>query len=503
MTAVSLDSGRGDALARPKVRLALAALAGIGTALGQAPFHLAPLALLALGMAGWLCRSAPDARRAAWIGFAAGTGYFAVTLHWIVEPFLVDVARHGWMAPFALVFSATGFALFWALAFWVARRLAVGGWRFALAFGAALAGGEALRSLILTGFPWVLIGYIWSEGPVAQAAAFVGPFGLTLATTLVAGLLASIGPRPLAVLMGAAIWGGAVLTFGMRPAAPAPQPDAPVLRLVQPNAPQHLKWDPEYTQMFFERALDLTAAPGSPDLVLWPETSVPYLIEPGHPVLDILAQAAGGVPLAVGGQRAEGSHYFNSLISITADGEIRDIYDKHHLVPFGEYVPFGDLVGRVGIRGLAQGEFGYSPGPGQRLVDLGPLGQVLPLICYEAIFPEEVGAVEPRADWMLQITNDAWFGTFAGPQQHLAITRMRAIEQGLPLVRVANTGISAVITATGQITAELGLGEAGYLDAALPPALAPTPYARIGDWPAFVLILLLLSGTFALRVKSP
>ena len=503
MTAVSSDRARGDILSRSWLRLALSALAGVGVALGQAPFHLAPLALLALGAAGWLCRSAPNARGAAWRGFATGTAYFAVTLHWIVEPFLVDVARHGWMAPFALLFMATGFALFWALAFWVGRRLAGGGWRFALAFGAALAGVEVLRSLILTGFPWALIGYIWSEGPVAQATAFIGPFGLTLATTLVAGLLAGIGPRPAAVLVGAVIWSGAVLSLGARPHAPAAEEGAPVLRLVQPNAPQHLKWDPDYTQMFFERALDLTAAPGAPDLILWPETSVPYLIEPGHPVLQILSQAAGDVPLVVGGQRAEGSRYFNSLVVIGQDGTIGDVYDKHHLVPFGEYVPLGDLAGRFGIRGLAQGEYGYSSGPGQRLVDLGPLGEVLPLICYEAIFPEEVGAVAQRADWLLQITNDAWFGTFAGPQQHLAIARMRAIEQGLPMVRVANTGISAVISATGQVTAELGLGEAGYLDAALPPALLPTPYARTGDLPAFALILLLLSGTIALRVKSP
>ena len=500
MSAVLSGIGSGNGPA--KGRLLLALVAGAVVALGQPPFHLAPLALLALGVAGWLCRTAPNAGAAGWVGFAAGTGYFTVTLHWIVEPFLVDVARHGWMAPFALLFMATGFALFWAAAFWIARRIASGGWRFAIVFGAALAGGEVLRSLILTGFPWSLIGYIWSEGPVAQAVAFVGPFGLTLATTLVAGGLAALGPRLPTLVLAGAIWGAAVLAFGARPSAPLADEGAPLLRLVQPNAPQHLKWDPDYTQMFFERALDMTAAPGTPDLILWPETSVPYLIQPGHPVLSLLSDAAGDVPLVVGGQRAEGSRYFNSLVAISPEGRIADIYDKHHLVPFGEYVPFGDVAARFGIRGLAQGEYGYSPGPGQRLVDLGPLGRVLPLICYEAIFPEEVGAVAPRPDWLLQITNDAWFGTFAGPQQHLAIARMRAIEQGLPMVRVANTGISALITATGQITAELGLGETGYLDAALPPALAPTPYAKSGDWPAYALILLLLAISLGLRVKS-
>ncbi|SPJ24415.1 apolipoprotein N-acyltransferase [Palleronia abyssalis] len=481
----------------------MAAGAGGVAALGQVPFSIVALGLAGLGLAGWLAARSNTSRRAAWIGFCAGTGYFGVTLHWIVQPFLVDAERHGWMAPFGLLFTATGFALFWALAFWLARRIAPGGgWRYALAFGGALAGVETLRSLILTGFPWSLIGYIWSEGAAVQSVAVIGPFGLTLLTGLFAGALAAIGPRWPAIpaLIAAAILPPVLLS--LVPPAPLPASDAPVIRLVQPNAPQDEKWHPELGAIYFSDALDASAAPGNPDLIIWPETSVPYLLEPGHPVLGLLAGAGRGAPVVVGAQRVEGPLYYNSLLVISPEARVVDTYDKHHLVPFGEYMPLGDLAARFGLRGLAQGQFGYSAGPGPRLVDLGPLGQVLPLICYEAIFPEEVGGAPVRPDWLLQITNDAWFGTFAGPQQHLAIARMRAIEQGLPLARAANTGITAMIDARGRVTASLGLGQTGALDTVLPPALPPTTYARTGDWPALVAILLSLAAALRFRRKT-
>ncbi|CAM4301819.1 apolipoprotein N-acyltransferase [Palleronia rufa] len=485
-------------------RRALALLAGIGVALGQVPFSLVPLALAALGLAGWLAMRSSTAWRAAWIGLAAGTGYFGTTLHWIVAPFLVEPEVYGWMAPFAFVFTAVGFGLFWMLAFGVARRVAANGWRFALAFAGALAGAEALRALILTGFPWVLLGTVWSEGPGAQLGAFVGPFGLTLLVAGIGGGLAALGPRPVSLAGLVLAWTVPIGLGALRPPAPPVADDAATVRLVQPNAPQDEKWDPVLSQEFFQRALEFTAAGAVPDLVIWPETSVPFLIETGQgPAIDRMAMAARGARLVFGAQRlGDGWRYFNSALVLGPDGQIADSYDKYHLVPFGEYVPFGDFAARFGIRGLAASQgFGYSAGPGLRTIDLGPLGNPLPLICYEAIFPEEVGAVSPRPDWLMQITNDAWFGTFAGPQQHLAITRMRAIEQGLPMMRAANTGISAAIDAGGRVLASIPLGEAGYLDVPLPPARSPTLYARTGDWPAWGAMLLSLLAARWLRPK--
>jgi apolipoprotein N-acyltransferase len=203
------------------------------------------------------------------------------------------------------------------------------------------------------------------------------------------------------------------------------------------------------------------------------------------------------VPVVVGIQRYDEARLYNSLALIEPGGGVGAVYDKHHLVPFGEYVPYGDLLARFGIYGLAssQGQ-GYSPGPGAQVIGLGALGRALPLICYEGVFPQDVRAAPQRPDFMLLITNDAWFGQVSGPYQHLAQARLRSAEQGLPMIRVANTGVSAMIDATGKVTASIPLGEAGWLDAALPPALPQTLYARLGDLPMVLFFLTLLALTF-------
>lgn len=344
-------------------RRLLAVLAGLAAASGQVPLSLVPLALAGFGLAGWLCLGSATPRRAGWIGFIAGTAYFAAALHWIVEPFLVDADTYGWMAPFGLFFTATGFALFWALAFWVARRFARPGWRGAVAFAGALAAVEATRSLILTGFPWALPAYIWADTPAAQIASVTGPFGLSLLTLLLGAALAAIGPRWPAIPALLVLWLLPIGAGSLRGPAPAIPDGAPTIRIVQPNVPQNEKWAAEIGAAHFDRALGITAAPGTPDLIVWPETSVPYLIEPGHPVLQRLANAARGIPIAVGTQRAEGDRYFNTMIVVGAGGTIAEVYDKHHLVPFGEFFPMGDFFARFGIRGLAQSSFGYSPDP--------------------------------------------------------------------------------------------------------------------------------------------
>jgi apolipoprotein N-acyltransferase len=277
-----------------------------------------------------------------------------------------------------------------------------------------------------------------------------------------------------------------------------------VVRLVQPNAPQHEKWDPEKIPVFFQRQIDYTRAGPRPDLVVWPETAIPVLLNDAQPTLDAIARAARGVPVVLGVQRMAQGRFYNSLVVLDADGGVTALYDKHHLVPFGEYIPFGDWLARYGIQGLAaQNGAGYAAGPGAQVIGLGDLGRALPLICYEGVFPRNVAAAPGRADFMLLVTNDAWFGRVSGPYQHLAQARLRSAEQGLAMVRVANTGVSAMIDPWGRVTARLPLGQAGWTDAPLPAPRPPTLYARTGDLPMLGLTLLALLAAALLPGRRP
>lgn len=483
-------------------RALLAFAFGAVAALGQAPWGAWWLTLPALAAILRLAELAPHRRAAFWTGLAAGSGYFALALAWIVEPFLIDIARHGWMAPFAVILLAGGMSLFWGVATMLGRTAPRPVWGIAVCIGLA----EMARGVVLSGFPWALIGHVWIDTPMAQLAAFVGPNGLTLLTLLVAaGLGSGRGAAMVSAVAIALAWGAGLLILGQ----PMPADRDVTLRLVQPNADQSAKWDSDQARILFDRQLAYTAAKPLADLTIWPETAVPYTLERSPEIAGIIARAGGGRPVAVGIQRieedADGLRGWNSLRVIDPDGTVAASYDKHRLVPFGEYVPFGDLAYRLfGLTAFAaQLGQGYSAGPGPALLDLGPkLGRVLPLICYEAVFPGIARAAGGRADWILQITNDAWFGTWSGPFQHLAQARLRAIEQGLPLVRVANTGVTGVYDARGKMRAELEFGTAAYLDAALPGALPPTIYARSGELPVLALYLCALLAVFLRRRRS-
>jgi apolipoprotein N-acyltransferase len=481
----------------------LSATFGALSALALAPFYLWPLGPLGLAGLFGMFSIAKTVRRAFWLGWAGGAGYFALALFWIVEPFFVDLARHGWMAPFALIFLSGGLALFWGAAFALARWL---GGRRALVWIATLTGAEMLRSYVLTGFPWALIGYVWSSGPVAQHVAFIGPHGLSMLALIAGVSLWQLAAHRLMALP--TIAGGIVLIgLGMILNAPTPAPDdAPVIRMVQPNAPQHQKWDPDHVLTFFDRQLGFTAAPPqgarAPDLVVWPETAIPWLLENADQPLRMIAAEAGEAPVVLGLRQIRDRKLFNTLIVIDGNGTITAQYDKHHLVPFGEYIPLGNLADKIGIHGLAAREgYGYSPGPGARLIELPGIGPALPLICYEAIFPQDVNAAPARPRLLLQLTNDAWFGQFSGPFQHLQQARMRAIEQGLPMLRVANTGVSALIGPKGEMLGRIPLGTAGVLDVSLPDALPATLYARSGDWPMLVVLLIALIPSVLRRIR--
>ncbi|MFY0661780.1 MAG: apolipoprotein N-acyltransferase [Shimia sp.] len=475
---------------------------GLIAALGHSPFDLWLLSLFGFAAAFAMLRITASGFSDAVFGLGFGAGYFALSLSWIVEPFLVDPLVHGWMAPFAILFLSMGLALFWAVAFWGAKRVSKTGWAVILTLTLA----ELVRAYVFTGFPWAMPSYVLVDKLVAQGAGFIGPHGLNLVFFLVAWGLARalVYDKRIAVKIGLAVLGIVALAVPLGEANQQEPGARTVVRLIQPNAPQHQKWDPQYAGVFFERLVQFTRAGDErPDLIVWPETAVPVWLHNAARTLGIISDAAGDVPVVLGINRAEGARIFNAVVLMDAVGRVTQTYDKHHLVPFGEYIPLGNLLSKIGIQGLASRDGdGFSPGVGADVLDLGALGKALVLICYEAVFPQDVRAAPERPDFILHLTNDAWFGNFSGPYQHLVQARMRAIESGLPVLRSANTGVSAVIDAKGRVLDALPLNTAGYLDVALPDAQPKTLYAKVGDLPLAIVVMLLVLTALLLRRRE-
>ncbi|MEX3016747.1 apolipoprotein N-acyltransferase [Gymnodinialimonas hymeniacidonis] len=474
----------------------VAAFSGALAALALPPFDLWPLLFPALALVCALVATAPDAKAAAWRAWFAGAGWFGVATHWIVQPFFVDATTHGWMAPFAIVLMAGGLALFWAAAGGAAALLCPPHGSRAIVFAGLVTLVEAARGRVLSGLPWAQPGHGLIGTEALALSSLGGPLSLTLLTVLIAALsgalvltrypLLSVVPLIVGVSVAMVPWTG-----------PLPAPLAPTIRVVQINAPQHLKWEPDMIPVFFDRGLSLTAEGSQPDLVIWPETSLPTILRSSEEARARIALAADGAEVLIGGQRYAGVEPRNVLVHLDADGAVVQVYDKHHLVPFGEYMPLRGLADDLGLAGLAQQlSGGYRPGEGPAVMDLGPFGRAFPMICYEAIFPHYIERVD-RPDWLVQVTNDAWFGSFAMPYQHLALAQLRAAEQGLPLIRAANTGISAVIDAHGQIIEALPMDVDGVIDAQLPAALPPTLYARFGHLPVILLAVFVTGAGIA------
>jgi apolipoprotein N-acyltransferase len=488
-------------------RLATAAAAGACLTLAQPPLSLWPVLFVAWPVLLWLTRGAKTVRGAGWLGWWAGFGFFLTGLYWIGEAFLVEASKVWWylpLMPLAIGLLAAVVALFWAAAFALASRIGGTGWREALALSVTLSAMEALRGTVLTGFPWALQAYAWVETPVIQSAALIGAYGLT-GLTLLATLLCGLWrPAPLLVAGGLAAAGWA---WGAYRVPDTPQPAGAVIRMVQPAIDQRDKWRPENTGPIFRQLLDLSRSPGAvtPALVIWPEVAVTFLFDNSAEAIAAATSAMpGGTTLAVGSVRAEpgapGRRLFNSLLFYANDGTQLGAYDKRKLTPFGEYVPYASVLGMLGLGTLGDGLSGFTSG-----VDPGPfalpgLPPAVVLICYEIIFPGLTRDTAGRGDWIIQVTNDAWFGNSAGPYQHLAQARVRAIETGLPIARAANTGISAMIDSYGRLTATLGLGRRGVVDAPLPRRLGSPVFARLGNAvPLAVLAVAIAILTFGHR----
>lgn len=502
----------GITLARPWVRAGCVLLSGAATAAAFPPVGLIP-AVFAVAVLAWAVRVAATDRAAALAGWLWGFGFHVAGLYWIANALLVDGARHGWLIPFAVAGLPAVLGLFTATAAWCARRLAPSGVAFWLALVGCLSAAEWLRGHVLTGFPWNLPAYVWDPVPaMLQPAALIGAYGLTLVTLLAAAvpalwldpaagrrgrILATAGCGLL--LCGLASWGWARL-----PDAAAPVVDGVVVRVVQGNVEQRDKWDPTLKPRHVLRYLSLSAAAtvptvraegvapaAAPTVVVWPETAVAYLLDAGIAMPGLAGAVPEGGTLLFGAARAEGDRVYNSVLALAGDGTVRWAFDKAHLVPFGEYVPFRGILP---IDPIVQGSRDFSPGSGPATLALPGAPPVSPLVCYEAIFPGGVVDAGERPGWLLNLTNDAWYGRSSGPYQHQAITRMRAVEEGLPIVRAANTGISFVADPFGRTLAELALGVTGSLDAPLPAALPPTLYSRSGDLPVLLMIALILAG---------
>lgn len=467
-------------------------LLGALSALALPPTNLVPLLFCTIPLLLIAIDRGESDRSAFWSGWFFGLGFFAAGLYWISLSLLIDAARFGWMIPFALLGLGGVLGIYIGAAAVLCRR-AVSGWPRLLLFAIAWGGGEYLRDHILTGFPWNPIGSVWSrqEG-ILQSVSLIGTFGLGAVTIACAGAPSlfgrsrrqGIGASLVAILLLAALdlWGWARIPAGAAPVVPGI-----TLRLVQANIPQTLKWRPEMREENLSRHLALSQRPAPQKLaaIIWPETAAPAFLDQDDDARERIAAAAppGGLML-VGTVRGEFeservTRIWDSLEAFDAAGALVGVYDKAHLVPFGEYVP---LPGWIPVRKLTAMQLETSPGPGPRTLRLPGLPPVGPLICYEAIFPSAIIDRADRPDWMVNLTNDGWFGISSGPYQHLVAARMRAIEEGLPLVRAAYTGISAIIDPYGRITAQLGLGEAGIIDGALPLPLPETIFARWGHW---------------------
>jgi apolipoprotein N-acyltransferase len=485
-----------------------ALLAGLFAALALPPIFALPflfvsvpvlLVLIGSSRSPWVA-----ARRGWWFGF----GVNLIGLYWITEAILVEAARFWWFIPIAVPALSAVLAVFIAFAAGTAR-LAPAGWPRVLALAGAWVLGDLARQFIATGFPWNLWGSVWEfpgrAGDVMiQPAALASIHGLTLATILLAALpLLGWGFRAAGLALLAA-WIG----FGLhRSQAPSPSPTGIKAVLVQGDIPEGQKWTPALAQEIFFRYLALTRegvtqAGSGRKLVIWPETASPYLIDQEPTARRLIEDASEGAPSLIGSVRfdAEGRPR-NSLFALDSSGAITGLYDKWHLVPFGEYQPnWFPLPVQVVPGG------GFAAGPGPRTLHLPNLPPIGPLICYEAIFPGQVADEADRPSVLVNVTNDAWFGDSTGPRQHLEAARMRAVEEGLPLLRAANTGISAVFDAKGRELDRLGLDRAGVVVAEIPGRLPPTLFDRTGLWLpfglAFSCLLIGLLAHFSRRAEK-
>ncbi|HEY2070972.1 MAG TPA: apolipoprotein N-acyltransferase [Rhizomicrobium sp.] len=496
-------------------RFLFAVVAGLLSALSFAPLNIFPLMLLGFASLVLLIDGAQSHRRpilsAAFAGWSFGFGIFLGGFYWVGYAFEVDAMEHAWQIPIVECALPGGMALYTMAACAAASALWREGPSRIFVLAACYAIGEWLRGHLLTGFPWNLPAYGWGASlGVMQANALFGAYGMTMLTVLFGASFAMLADRwdrvvlPVAMTaLFALFWIGGDVRLALTPTQFVPGVN---LRIVQPNIPQAEKYLPEYRARNWRRLMELSLARSgpAPTHIIWPEAAPPFLLARQPEALDdVSLLTAGNTVLITGAVRAESDggnvRFFNGLYIFAKNGQILSTYDKFHLVPFGEYLPLTPLFDALGISKLVNTPGDFTPGDHPHTFDIPGAPPVTPLICYEILFPGEVSG-DRRAGWIANVTDDSWFGppSSTGPYQHLLTARIRAIEQGLPVVRAANTGISAVVDANGRVLAALASGQMGVVDAKLPHALQPTLYARAGDG----MFALLLAIAFVLAFVS-
>ena len=506
-------------------RAAVAFLAGGLSALAYAPIFAAPVLFLTLPILVWLIDASPTWRRAASAGWLFGFGYFFFNLFWVGEAFLVEAEKFAWLMPFAVTLLPAGLALFWGAAAAVVRLFWTEGIARLFVFAIVFAVLEWLRGHVLTGFPWNVVGYALTYPlPLMQSAALFGAYGMTAIALFVfpaplvkladhrrrptgadvAGAIA-LAAIPIAILFAYGAW---------RLGAPVAFVSGVKMRIVQPSVSQREKWRAEFQRKIFDDhvALSLANPQGKADSLagithlVWPEAAMPFFPLETPEALDVLATVIPpGTTLITGALR----HYpnptpgtailpaprtLNSIVVLDDQAKLVGAYDKIKLVPFGEYVPFDVLLSAIGIQKLTHGRGSFAEGVSPRpLFTVPGLPPALGLVCYEALFPGEIVQGTARPGVLINVTNDGWFGSTTGPYQHYYQSRVRAVEEGLPLIRAANNGISAVVDPYGRPLQTLGLNVRGVIDSPLPEALPPPLYAKVGDW-TLVLVLVLFAA---------
>jgi len=512
-------------------RAAVALAAGGLSALAFAPIFVTPILFLTLPIFVWLIDASPNWRRAASAGWLFGFGYFFFNLFWIGEAFLVEAEKFAWLLPFAVTLLPAGMALFWAAAAAVARLFWQDGLARLFVFAIALAVFEWLRGHLLTGFPWDLLGYALTYPlPLMQSAALFGAYGLTAISALIFPapmvILADHRQRPTAARLVrafaiAAVPIAALYAYGAwRLSAPETFVPNVKLRIVQPSVPQREKWMAAYQRQIFDAhiALSLADPSGRVDSLkgvthlIWPEAAMPFFPLETPEALDVLGtMLPAGTTLITGAIRHDPpvgpdrrllptTRTLNSILVLNEKAKVEDIYDKIKLVPFGEYVPMESVLSLIGIEKITHGRGAFAEGISPRpLMKIPGLPPALGLVCYEALFPGDIIQGSERPGVLINVTNDGWFGQTTGPYQHFQQARVRAVEEGLPLIRAANNGVSAMVDPYGRVLQALGLDVRGVIDSGLPKALAPTVYARAGDWMLALVLAMFLAAVVVLN----
>jgi apolipoprotein N-acyltransferase len=506
-------------------RHAAALLLGALLAAGLPPVDLTPVIFVSFPLLLWLDDGSLGVWASARLGYVFGLGFFIAGLYWIAAALFVDIDRFWWALPFAALGLPAVLALFTGAALGLTsaltRRLRLSPAPRVCLFAVTWSAAEWARGHWFTGFPWNLVGYVWSgafPGAIGmlQTTAWWGIYGLSFLTVLAAALPALLGTATLAPLpLSRRIAPGlaaALLVLTPMAAGTIRLDLLPLrmtglwLRLVQPSQAEIWKWSPQIAAAQLRRLIDLSTAPSRHKLaaVVWPEGASPYFLgRDPRARAAIAAVAPRGGYVITGALRATPPsvrplRIWNSIEAIDGRGAIRAVYDKVHLVPFGEYVPFHKWLK---IAKITPGAIDLSAGPGRRTLTLPGLPPFSPIICYEAIFPGAVVDEAARPKWILKVTNDAWYGRTSGPYQHFAIARTRAIEEGMPLVRAANDGISGVVGPAGRVVARTALDDITYADIPLPAALPRTLYERCGDSIFFTMLLLGLVPAVLQRMR--